>query len=69
MLDNGSAGCIDTICDAFLDPGDVVIVDLVAAPQTQYKPAREEVVYRGSCHGDGGLQPIPSSSCQSSGSG
>ena len=27
LLDNGSAGCIDTICDAFLDPGDVVIVE------------------------------------------
>ncbi len=27
MIDNGSAGCIDTICDAFLDPGDVVIVE------------------------------------------
>ncbi len=27
LIDNGSAGCIDTICDAFLDPGDVVIVE------------------------------------------
>ncbi len=27
LMDNGSAGCIDTICDAFLDPGDVVIVE------------------------------------------
>ena len=27
MIDNGSAGCIDTICDAFLDPGDVVMVE------------------------------------------
>lgn len=27
LIGNGSAGCIDTICDAFLDPGDVVIVE------------------------------------------
>jgi len=27
LIDNGSAGCIDTICDAFLDPGEVVIVE------------------------------------------
>jgi DNA-binding transcriptional MocR family regulator len=27
LIGNGSAGCIDNICDAFLDPGDVVIVE------------------------------------------
>ena len=27
LIGNGSAGCIDTICDAFLDPGDVVVVE------------------------------------------
>ena len=27
LIENGSAGCIDLICDAFIEPGDVVLVE------------------------------------------